>query len=105
MHILESFYVNLQFRVKDREGKSSYRKQRAGIRQGCLLSPYLFVLLMTVLFHDVHQKVDHRILIGQMEYFSHRELLYADVALLLGKRAREISILLHAIEASVRHTV
>ena len=98
MLILESFYVNPQFRVKDREGKSSYRKQRSGIRQGCPLSPYLFVLLMTVLFHDVHQKVDHRIRIGQIEYFSHWELLYADDTLLLGKRAREINILLHAIE-------
>ena len=32
LKVLASFYVNPQFRVKDREGKSSYRTQRAGIR-------------------------------------------------------------------------
>ena len=58
MRILKGFYMNPSFRVKDREGKSEYRKQRSGIRQGCPLSPYLFILLMTVMFHDVHEKVD-----------------------------------------------
>ena len=43
IRILKSFYVNPQFRVKDSEGMSTYRKQCAGIRQGCPLSPYLFI--------------------------------------------------------------
>ena len=38
--VLASFYVNPQFRVKDRKGKSTYRAQRAEIRQGRPLSPY-----------------------------------------------------------------
>ena len=41
--VFASFYVNPQFRVKDREGKSTYRRQRVGIRQGCPLSPYVFI--------------------------------------------------------------
>ena len=35
LNALESFYRNPRFRIKDREGKSSWRKQRTGIRQGC----------------------------------------------------------------------
>ena len=57
LNVIRSFYKNPQFRIKDNEGKSTYRRQNTGIRQGCPLSPYLFVLLMTVLIHDVHEDV------------------------------------------------
>lgn len=50
--MVAALYVDPQFRIRDREGKSTYRKQRAGIRQGCPLSPYLFVCLMTVISED-----------------------------------------------------
>lgn len=99
--ILESFYVNPQFRIKDPEGLSKYRKQKSGIRQGCPLSPYLFICLMTVLFHDVHNEVDRKIVGHELDVFNMWELLYADDTLLVGTRAREINIMLDAI---VRHS-
>ena len=61
LKVLASFYVNPQFRVKDREGKSTYRTQRADIWQGCPLSPYLFICLMTVMFYDIHDEIDQKI--------------------------------------------
>ena len=58
VNILKPLYTNPQFRIKDMEGFSTYRKQRAGIRQGCPLSPYLFVCLMSVIFYDIHEALD-----------------------------------------------
>ena len=58
---IASFYDNPQFRIRDREGTSEYRTQKAGIRQGCPLSPYLFILLMTVMFYDIYDRVGKKI--------------------------------------------
>ena len=57
LRILKIFYENPQFRIKTQDGKSDYRKQTTGIRQGCPLSPYLFILMMTVAFQDIKNKI------------------------------------------------
>ena len=99
IRILESFYVDPKFRIKDRQGYSSYRRQNAGIRQGCPLSPYLFICLMTVIFMDIHTELDHKITGKSIEICNNLwELLYADDTGLIGTRARELNMLIKAIE-------
>ena len=68
LRVLANFYRNPRFRVVDRDGKSEFREQKTGIRQGCPLSPYLFVMFMTVLFTDVHAEVDPKIAYGMLEH-------------------------------------
>ena len=96
--MLKAIYKNPQFCIRDSEGNSTWRKQRAGIRQGCPLSPYLFICLMTVMFDDIHTQVDHKIAGHQTDCFNYWELIYADDTMLIGNRARELNILLAAIE-------
>jgi len=55
---ITSLYNNPQFRVKMGDSKGTWMKQSMGIRQGCPLSPYLLIVLMTVLFRDVHDGLD-----------------------------------------------
>ena len=97
--ILKTFYVDPRFRVKDSEGKSEYRKQNAGIRQGCPLSPYLFICLMSIMFKDIHDNIEHKLSIwGAPDQMAWWEMIYADDTMLIGKRAREINILIAEIE-------
>ena len=51
-------YFSPQFRVSAGHTESEYLVQRSGIRQGCPLSPYLFVLLMAVMFSNIKARLN-----------------------------------------------
>jgi len=53
---------------------------------------------MTVMFMDIHTKVAHKIWGKNVDIFKYWEILYADDTMLMGKRAREINIILAEIE-------
>ena len=98
LKVLKTFYDNPRFRIKDRQGKSDWRRQKTGIRQGCPLSPYLFVIFMTVLFHDVKNEVGDRTMERCMDVVDFSNILYADDTFLVGKHSRELNRILAAIE-------
>ena len=54
---IEHIYSSPKFRVATGGHSSNYRTQRSGIRQGCPLSPYLFVILMSTHVHDIKQRL------------------------------------------------
>jgi hypothetical protein len=49
---IANIYDGRKFRVLDEGGKSTARPQLSGISQGCPLSPFLFVMAMSVIMHD-----------------------------------------------------
>ena len=53
---------------------------------------------MSVLFYDIHKELNYKICDKVQECGSFWELLYADDTLLIGNRARELNMLLHALE-------
>jgi hypothetical protein len=83
LNLIEHIYADRFFTVRDGGNASSKRRQRSGISQGCPLSPFLFVMLMTVVMHDaVHCMSD-----GAQAAFNSGSLgvvLYADDTLLIG---------------------
>ena len=54
---------------------------------------------MTVIFMDIHTELDHKISGKSVDICSNLwELLYADDTMLIGTRARELNMLIRAIE-------
>ena len=53
---------------------------------------------MSGIFHDIHEEVDGKIDNHGLDHFHCCELIYADDTMLVGHKARQINILLKAIE-------
>ena len=58
MNIIQSLYTNTQFNVEVEGHSSTWKTQETGIRQGCPLSPYLLLIVMTVPFADISRKLE-----------------------------------------------
>lgn len=92
MHRNPTFFVEI-----DGE-RSDYFKQEAGIRQACPMSPYLFLILMTVLFHDIHKGDKLKLRGDRLEGFDFDEALFADDTILFSKNSTKLEKLLQKIE-------
>ena len=112
MRLLESLYAAPEFFVEVEGVKSGTRVQSTGIRQGCPLSPYLFVMVMNCVFDIVEpvakifcrkffqgskdEQVQFQHVEGLGIHFS--ELLFADDTLLFAEDGHSLDTLLWAVE-------
>ena len=89
---------NPTFQAIFNDQKSTWQKQRTGIRQGCPLSPYLFILTMHVMFADVKGDFNDPLHNKTFQGINFQELLYADDTLIIAKSASTANAYLHLIE-------
>ena len=100
---LRAMYASITLRIRDAEDCSTERQQKTGIRQGCPLSPYLFILLMSTLTEDALKEA------GSTDSVAPKDagtplLLYADDTMIISNTASKINKMLAAIQKhSDRH--
>ena len=98
---ISSLYENPTFSVRTKLSTSSWRKQQRGIRQGCPLSPYLFIIVMTVMFRDIHDELN--LDRGMLPNLDFTELLYADDTGLLTNNTNAMNRLLAKTEIHAKY--
>ena len=101
MRLVKMIYKNPTFRVEVEGETSEWKRQNAGIRQGCPMSPYLFLIAMTTLFSDVKKDNDEvrgLTASNRISGATFDELLYADDTILISESKEAVQKYLHQIE-------
>ena len=87
--VIRNCYSNPIFYVRNGYGHSDCKKQVTGIRQGCPLSPYLFVLVMSCIDHDIQGQCSGHVRNNRLPGLNFDMVYYADDTILFSTDTRE----------------
>ena len=93
---IRELYRQPTFKVEMEGQTSHWMKQTTGIRQGCPLSPYLFIVLMSELFTDIHKDDTLNMKKHRVQGMETDEILYADDTICISEDEEALNRLLVA---------
>ena len=101
--VVSSLYQSPKFFVQDQYGKSTFKTQHTGIRQGCPLSPYLFLLVMTCVDYDVRSRSSGYVTNSRIPGVDFDAVYFADDTILFSTSPRGLNELLKHMEECSGH--
>ena len=97
LDLIQVIYQERSFTIREGGSQSALHQQEGGIAQGCPLSPYLFIMLMTVALMDARRIAQ----LGTEDapYIVSPDVVYADDTMLLSSSAANVQKYLDAVTA------
>ena len=96
--VIRAMYTNTKFNITMEGHTSDWHIQETGIRQGCPLSPYLFLIIMTTLFHDIHMHDPQNLTAHRICGANFDEIVYADDTICVSTDTKAMNQFLKDIE-------
>ena len=101
LKLIDAIYATPQFTVAAGGQESTTHTAHTGIRQGCPLSPYLFLFVHSTIMNLVDTKVEEKL--GYIPWVHSAntpltQLAYADDTLVVGRNASTVTLILQTIE-------
>ncbi len=97
INMIRELYKNPRYKVEMDGYTSNWHTQESGIRQGCPLSPYLFIMVLSVVFHDVNKDDHLNIERHRVDGALFDSILYADDTICASQNANSLTRMLHEI--------
>jgi hypothetical protein len=97
--LIRMLYASPHFFVEVDGRPSLTHTQNTGIRQGCTLSPYMFIIVMTVLFADITARLTPNRFLHRATGATFDEVLFADDTILISQDTRTMNKFLSLVES------